>query len=107
MTTRPAGISRREALALLGAASVACTARSSGDGDPSVERPAPSWPDGPAPEVVLAIDGSGTDHGWYADGTVLRSSSEVTMSGSEQHLRMPGLDVAHVGPDEVTRLRQG
>lgn len=96
-------LSRREILRRLGAAGAlwaACTPR--GEAPP----PLPRWPEGPVPEIVLAIMGSGTDTTWYADGLVLRRDVEdVTFSGSEEMRRTPRLHLTHVGAEEVARLR--
>lgn len=91
---------RRDLLRLLaGATALACTPR--GDDAP----PAPQWPDGPAPELVLAIDGDSSVT-WYADGLVLcERSPGVMMWGSEEMKRSPELLLTRVDVIELARLR--
>lgn len=48
----------------------------------------PTWPDGPALELVLAVDDGATDTTWYADGTVPRIRLEP---GEVQHAELPSL----------------
>lgn len=93
-------MSRRELVQLLaGATAVACTPR--GDGPPA-PRPDPPWPDGPAPEVVLTIEGVT----WYADGLVLlRRAPDVMLYGSEEMQRSPELLLLRADAAEIARLR--
>ncbi len=109
-------LSRRAALqGLVGAAGLACGAGPPPEEEPDfayVETlrpkrtaPPPMWPDGPAPELVLAVQDGGTDITWYADGTVLRSHGWSTTWGSPGFLQMPALELWHVDAAELERLR--
>jgi hypothetical protein len=109
-------LSRRAALqGLVGAAGLACGARPPPEEEPDFEyvepprlkrtAPPPTWPDGPAPELVLAVQDGGTDITWYADGTVLRSHVWSTNWGSPSFLQMPALELWHVDAAELERLR--
>lgn len=118
MNPHRTALSRRAALrGLVGAAGLAC-----GAGPPPEEEPPPyfeavaarrprrtapppTWPDGPAPELVLAVQEGGTDITWYADGTVLRSHVGSTTWGSPSFLQMPDLELWHVDAAELARLR--
>ncbi len=111
-------LSRRAALqGLVGAAGLACGARPPEEEPPPPDvepaqpprlrrtAPPPTWPDGPAPELVLAVQDGGTDITWYADGTVLRSHMSSTTWGSPGFLQMPELELWHVDAAELARLR--
>src|SRR5688572_14754376 len=116
MSTPRTSLSRRIALqGLVGAAGLACGARPPPEEEPLVEAvetrpprrtaPLPTWPDGPAPEFVLAVNHGGTDITWYADGTVLRSHGWTTTWGSPGFLQLPELELWHVDAAELERLR--
>lgn len=95
-------ISRRELLRGVGALGLSSLA----GGACGVQIIAPPWPEGPAPEIVLTLEGNTSSLDWYADGLVLCSASAgATMWGSEEMIRQPDLRLLHVGAGGIDRVR--